>query len=201
MIDYWPASCLSCRAASGDSSKGPRHYYMVAAVLQLSWQLTRHRHPLAPQRQQAARAVACRWALPSKSPCPSPSPSAVPMSGTSGFVALSGIRVASGLVGRDEEVQVNTLFYAMGDQADDILRSFALSEEQRKSYMTVKSKFDDHFIQRRNVVFERAKFNRRRQEEGESVESFITALYALAEHCGYGNLHNEMIRDRIVVGI
>ena len=27
------------------------------------------------------------------------------------------------------------------------------------------------------------------------------ALYSLAEHCGYGNLHDEMIRDRIVVGI
>ena len=33
------------------------------------------------------------------------------------------------------------------------------------------------------------------------METFITALYALAEHCGYGNLHDEMIRDRIVMGI
>ena len=38
-------------------------------------------------------------------------------------------------------------------------------------------------------------------EEGESVDSFITALYALAEHCAYGALHNEMIHDHIVVGI
>ena len=51
------------------------------------------------------------------------------------------------------------------------------------------------------MIFERAKFNHRKQEEGESVETFITALYALAEHCGYGNQHDEMIRDRIVVGI
>ena len=35
-------------------------------------------------------------------------------------------RVASGLAQRDEEVQVNTLIYAMGDQADDILHSFRL---------------------------------------------------------------------------
>ena len=41
----------------------------------------------------------------------------------------------------------------------------------------------------------------RRQEEGESVASFINNLYALAEHCGYGELHDEMIRDRLVVGI
>ena len=31
--------------------------------------------------------------------------------------------------------------------------------------------------------------------------SFITSLYCLAEHCGYGMLHDEMIRDRIVVGL
>ena len=65
----------------------------------------------------------------------------------------------------------------------------------------VKSKFDDHFVKRRNVIFERAKFNRRIQEGGESVDTFITALYSLAEHCGYSELHDEMIRDRIVVGI
>ena len=55
-------------------------------------------------------------------------------------------RVASGLAQRDEEVQVSTLIYAMGDQADDILRSFALSEEDRKNYATVKSRFDNHFV-------------------------------------------------------
>ena len=66
---------------------------------------------------------------------------------------------------------------------------------------TVKTKFNAHFIQRRNVIFERVKFNRRRQEEGESVKTFITTLFTLAEHCGYGDLHDEMIRDRIVVGI
>ena len=110
-------------------------------------------------------------------------------------------RVASGLSSRDGEIQVNTLIYAMGDQADDIFRSFTLSEEERKSYSVVKEKFDRHFIQRRNVIFERARFNRRKQEEGESAETFITALFSLAEHCGYGNLHDEMIRDRIVVGI
>ena len=39
------------------------------------------------------------------------------------------------------------------------------------------------------------------QEEGEPVDSFINALYSLAEHCQFGALHDEMMRDRIVVGI
>ena len=33
-------------------------------------------------------------------------------------------RIASGLASGDEETQVNTLIYCMGDKADDILRSF-----------------------------------------------------------------------------
>ena len=52
-----------------------------------------------------------------------------------------------------------------------------------------------------NVIFERAKFNRRRQEKGETVDTFIIALHTLAEHCNFGTLTDEMIRDRIVVGL
>ena len=72
-----------------------------------------------------------------------------------------------------------------------------LSEDQKK-YDTVATRFQDHFIARRNVIFEKAT---RMQEGGESAESFITSLYGLAEHCGCGALHDELIRDRIVVGI
>ena len=88
----------------------------------------------------------------------------------------------------------------MGDQADDILTSFKLSTLQIKQYHTVKTKFDEHFVVRQNVIFQRAKFNRR-QEDGKTVDTFITALHALAEHCDYGTLKDEMIRDRIVVGL
>jgi len=62
-------------------------------------------------------------------------------------------------------------------------------------------KFDDFFKVRRNVIFEWARFNRRSQMPGESVEQYIVELYNLAEHCNYGNLTSEMIRDRLVVGI
>ena len=90
--------------------------------------------------------------------------------------------IASGLVEKPEEAQVNTLIYTMGDAADDILRSFRLSEADSKKYDTVKSKFYLHFIKMRNVIHERAKFNLRKQEGRELVDLFITALYKLAEH-------------------
>lgn len=51
------------------------------------------------------------------------------------------------------------------------------------------------------MIYERARFNKGCQEPGESAESFISAVYKLAENCQYGALQEEMIRDRLVVGI
>ena len=89
----------------------------------------------------------------------------------------------------------------MGDAADDIYQSFRLTDERERSYEVVKKKFDDYFMKKKNVIYERAKFNMRRQEEAEPVDAFITALYNLASKCDYGTLNDELIRDRIVVGI
>ena len=47
-------------------------------------------------------------------------------------------RSAAGLAEKAEEVQVNTLIYTMGDEADDILRSFQLMDEDKKAYKIVK---------------------------------------------------------------
>ena len=110
-------------------------------------------------------------------------------------------RLASKLNDESEKSQVNMLMYLLGDKADSILSSFRLNEEQSNSYDTVKQKFQDYFNVRHNVICERAKFNLRKQEVGESVDDFLTSLHTLVETCNYGNLRDEMIRDRIVVGI
>ena len=108
---------------------------------------------------------------------------------------------APGLQGKAEESQVNTLIYTMDDKADDLLSSFGLSDEDQKKYSTVKEKFNGYFVKRRNVMFERARFNSRKQLKEESVDNFVTDLFSLVEHCGYGPLRDEMVRDRLVVGL
>lgn len=110
-------------------------------------------------------------------------------------------RLASSLNSSSEENQVNTLIYCMGDEADDILRGLTLTAAQRDTYQGVRDGFQGFFVVKKNVIYERAKFNMRRQGEGEPVDSFVTALYALAEHCSYRVLHDELIRDRLVVGL
>ena len=107
-------------------------------------------------------------------------------------------RAASELNKKPEDTQISTLIYSMGDEADDILSSFTMSDDDREKYDAVKAKFEEHFIIKRN---ERAKFNLCVQKEGESADNFITDLYTLAEHCQFGALYDKLIRDRIVVGL
>ena len=110
-------------------------------------------------------------------------------------------RVASGLSDRDGPVPVSTLIYAMGEEAEEIFSSFELQEADSSNYSRVKDYFAKHFVKRHNPIYERARFNQRLQQQGETVDSFLTALHSLAEHCEYGTLRNQMIRDSLVVGL
>ena len=76
----------------------------------------------------------------------------------------------------------------MGNQAEDILLSFRLTNEEAIKYTTVVEKFGQYFIKRRNIIYECSKFNQCVYESDETVDSFITAPYRLAETCNYGEL-------------
>ena len=110
-------------------------------------------------------------------------------------------RVASGLSASPETQQVSTLLYCLGEEAESVLESTNITTENRNNYARVVEKFDEFFAVRKNVIFERARFNRRNQLDGETAEKYITELYSLVEGCNYGDLKEEMLRDRLVVGI
>ena len=110
-------------------------------------------------------------------------------------------RESSELSQKSEENQISTFIYTMGDAAEDIFESFKWEDQEQKTYENVKQKFENYFSKKKNVIYERAKFNERKQKEGETVDAFITALHKLATKCDYGALNDDLIRDRIVVGI
>ncbi|KAK7888802.1 hypothetical protein WMY93_024362 [Mugilogobius chulae] len=114
------------------------------------------------------------------------------------------------------EVQVNTLLYALGREAEAIYDSFVYSDSENENddedegegrtvskfvYSKVIRKFTEHFVPKRNVIHERACFYKRVQKPGESVEAFVRSLYELAQYCEFGGMKDEQIRDRIVIGI
>ena len=111
-------------------------------------------------------------------------------------------RIASELTAKDEHVQVSTLIYAMGPDAEHIFESFTFaSDDDDKNFDVVLNKFDEHFVPKKNIIFERAKFHKRKQEDGESVEAFIRALYDLSVNCDFKALRDDFIRDKLVIGL
>ena len=109
-------------------------------------------------------------------------------------------RIASGLKIKPEHKQVSTILYAMGDCADGILPTLCL-DETKATYDEVCTVLNGYLDVRRNLIVQRAHFNKWHQLAGKSVDTFIQDLYRLAEDCEYGSLKDGLIRDRIVVGI
>ncbi|UYV78305.1 hypothetical protein LAZ67_16000911 [Cordylochernes scorpioides] len=110
--------------------------------------------------------------------------------------------VVSGMKKKEEADKIDLFMYLMGDRADDIFRTFKFEKEEEATRIdSVLKAFDSHFCVRKNIIYERAKFNSRIQEDREPVDEFITSLYKLADSCEFEGLHEQLIRDRIVVGV
>ena len=78
--------------------------------------------------------------------------------------------VTSGLSHAAAVKQISTLLYAMGKEAETVLASTNITDEERQVYDSLINKFDSFFKMTRNVIFEKACFNRRAQMEGETAE-------------------------------
>jgi len=107
-------------------------------------------------------------------------------------------RQASSLIDKGEERQVSTLLYCLGEDTEEVLR---ISAEDKKKYSKVIDKFDKHFKVKKNVIFERARFNQRSQLAEKPADHSITEIHKLAENCKFGAMKDELIRDRLVVRI
>ena len=100
------------------------------------------------------------------------------------------------------EVQVATLLTLLGAQGQEIFRTFSLSADQKKNIKTVKKAFTKHFTPQVKVVFERFKFNSRKQKEGEPFDSFLTSLRDLIAACDFhADEQDKVLLDRIVAGV
>ena len=108
------------------------------------------------------------------------------------------------------DIQVSSLIYSMGSEAEKIYSTFVIHTTHRDgqdppdppntTFDDVVTMFDNYFTPKRNIIHERAVFHKRTQLPGENVETYIRALYDLAEHADFPD-KESMIRDRMVVGL
>ena len=74
-------------------------------------------------------------------------------------------------------------------------RKFPHTNVETKTTKEIWEELETTFIRPRNVTFDRYLLLTRRQQRGETMEQFHSALHSLAEHCQLGHLEDEILRD------
>ena len=97
-----------------------------------------------------------------------------------------------------EDYQVALLPYTIGDSCANVFETLSVPERTVKSVFEV---LESHCVGDVNIVFQRFKFNSRNQDSGEDLDTYLTTLRQLAAKCNFKDLHDELIRDCIVLGL
>ena len=106
--------------------------------------------------------------------------------------------LATGLDKRSEKVRLATLRSVMGKDCLQIFLNLNLSEADRESVAASPTALEAYFKPKTSVVYERYSFNIAMQGQ---EEEFVNRLRKLAVTCRFSTLTDEMIRDRIIIGL
>ena len=112
-------------------------------------------------------------------------------------------RIAKKYSAMEVEEQICNMLVQMGPDSVSIYDQFKFDETkdtEKKTLDNVIRMFDDYFEPVKNTIYERAKFNSMVQGDL-SIHQFIVKLQSQAGYCEYGAMKDELIRDRIVVGV
>ncbi|XP_073965610.1 uncharacterized protein [Choristoneura fumiferana] len=109
---------------------------------------------------------------------------------------------ASGVNTETAGVQASLLVNLIGPEGFDVYQTFTFGSDKEKDDVNVIiKKFDAYFGAKVNITLVRYKFFTRNQEDGESIQTYLTALRLLSKDCEFGTLQEELIKDRIVCGV
>ncbi len=94
------------------------------------------------------------------------------------------------------------LLSVCGAKTYNLVRSLtAPAKPAEKSYDALTALLKKHYNPRPSMIVQRFKFNSRVKQTGESVADFVAELRRLSEHCQYGAVLDDMLRDRLVCGV
>ena len=107
--------------------------------------------------------------------------------------------------GRDENVAGSrtvaaTLCAVMGPPCKKVLMNLPTTPENQHRPGHMIKALRDYFVPQRNILYERFVFNSTKQKPDEGIDVYSIRLRQLAEPCEFGQLQDDLIRDRIVIG-
>ena len=109
--------------------------------------------------------------------------------------------IATELNKKSKPVQVSTFLSIIGKECYEVYENLPLTVDERKDSDSIISKLTEYFEPQRNIIYERYLFNSATQRSENKIDQFVSELRKLASTCEYGTLSDELIRDRIVIGI
>ena len=89
----------------------------------------------------------------------------------------------------------------IGKECYEVYENLPLTVDERKDSDSIISKLTEYFEPQRNIIYERYFFNSATQRSENKIDQFVNELRKLASTCEYGTLSDELIRDRIVIGV
>ncbi|XP_067687858.1 uncharacterized protein [Haliotis asinina] len=109
---------------------------------------------------------------------------------------------ASDKDGKGDKVKSSIFLSTIGEDALELYNTFHFeSETDAMRLKSILDKFEAYCIPKRNITFERHRFFTCSQREGEKIDQYVTELKSRAKTCEFGDLHDSLIRDRIICGI
>lgn len=109
--------------------------------------------------------------------------------------------LATGFNTKPEPRQIALLLTVIGEEANEKYDTFELSETEKVEIKSVLGKFESYCSPKKNESVESYFFFSRNQKEGESNTEYITELKRLSASCGFKDLQDRLIRDKIVWGV
>ena len=108
--------------------------------------------------------------------------------------------VANEVVDNDKKCSI--LLSVCGPATYRLLRSLAGADKiNTEPYKDLVKILQDHYDPNPSPIVQCFKFNSRVRGPDETVAKYVAALRALAEHCFYGDILDDMLRDRLVCGV
>ena len=94
------------------------------------------------------------------------------------------------------------LLNAVGPTTYRLIKTLSLpGKPTDHTFEELVEKVKTHFNPKPSAIIKRYEFNTRKQRPGETVAEYVAALRKIAEYCEYGDILNDMLRDRLVCGI
>ena len=100
-----------------------------------------------------------------------------------------------------EKERYQAVVYINGEEGRAMHKTWIFPEEEQEKVEPLLKKFEEYCMPKTNVTLERYKFNSRYQKGEELIDEYLTELKKLSQNCNFGHLENELLKDRIVVGV